>query len=45
MADVPYDVHTNKNEVDNNLCGAYQEDVQLCLKYPGNYTYWVYCAK
>ena len=33
--------NTTKDEVDHNLWGVYQEDVQICLKYPGNYTYWV----
>ena len=27
-----------QNEVDNDLWGVYQEDVQLCLKYPSNYS-------
>ena len=37
IGDAPYDIHTTKNEVDQYLLGVCQEDVQLCLKYPGNY--------
>ena len=29
-------VYMTKNKVDKNLGGVYQEDVQLCLKNPGN---------
>ena len=38
MLDAPYVVHKTKNQVDHNLCGVYQEVVQLCLKSPENYT-------
>ena len=35
MVDTPYVVHKTINEVDQNLRGVYQEDVQLCLEYNG----------
>ena len=35
MVDVPYIVHTTKNEVDQNLLGVCQEDLELSLKYSG----------
>ena len=37
----PYMVHTTKHEGDHNLLSVYQVAEKLCLKYPGNYIYWV----
>ena len=43
--DTPYVIYTTRIEVDHNLMGVTQENVQLCLKFPGNCTYYVDCAK
>ena len=41
LVDASYAIHTTKSKVDHNLWGEYHQDVQFCLKYPGNYTKWV----
>ena len=38
VLDAPYVVYANKKYFDLNLGVGYQENVQLSLKYPGNYT-------
>ena len=45
VMNAPYVVNTTKNKVEYNLWDVYQEEVQLCLKYPGKYTEMVHGAK